>query len=249
MWPDWLNEELPNLVETTFFLRRGDATLQWTSKLPANHTVRAVCSNCNLGWMADLEAVAKPILTPMIHGRRTRLTTADQRIVSAWALKTAVIGELLTPQTAVIPADQRIWLREHGEPPPAASVFIAATDAKWPGDTHYADGRMMSTQDPYPNVLIAYNATIGIRHLALQVLGAIVGGASFRHEAPIAEWVRKIWPASEVLDWPAGPFLAPDGFGALINHWQGERGPQPVWEHLQPASPNRATRRARKRHG
>jgi hypothetical protein len=46
-------------------------------------TVGDVCRQCNSGWLSELEAAVKPLLTPMIRGDRQTLGPEDQRIVAA----------------------------------------------------------------------------------------------------------------------------------------------------------------------
>lgn len=44
-----------------------------------------VCASCNSGWMSRLEDNVKPVLIPMIQGRPTTLSVAQQRLIAAWA--------------------------------------------------------------------------------------------------------------------------------------------------------------------
>jgi len=178
--------------------------------------------------MSNLETDAQPILTPMINGRKTRLTKIAQRTVAAWAFKTAVIGEQITPSAARTPNEHRHWLRDHAEPPAAAFVFIAATDAKWIGDTHY--GGIYMFADSSAGILpagtpIAYGATLVIRHLALQVVAGLIEDAAFAHQAPLNASVRRIWPSIAAFEWPPGPVLTPPALDALANHWRGSGEP------------------------
>src|ERR1035437_6614904 len=73
-WPEWASALLPRypdnrhvehlftVTEKTKLVRppevRSRQGHSWTKRL------RAVCSECNNGWMSVLENVAKPILTP-----------------------------------------------------------------------------------------------------------------------------------------------------------------------------------------
>jgi hypothetical protein len=56
--------------------------------------INAVCAKCNEGWMHDLETEAEPILTPLIRdGTPVTLTVEDQRLMSTWGIKTAMVFE------------------------------------------------------------------------------------------------------------------------------------------------------------
>jgi hypothetical protein len=58
-----------------------------------------VCSQCNAGWMSDLENKAKPILLPLIGQERTIFGLSEPAclIAARWAIKTAVILSYASP--------------------------------------------------------------------------------------------------------------------------------------------------------
>lgn len=58
--------------------------------------VRRVCSDCNHGWMSDLEQRAKTILLPLSKCERriADLSHVEQSTVSHWAAKTALVMHL-----------------------------------------------------------------------------------------------------------------------------------------------------------
>lgn len=78
----------------------------------SDHVVRAVCTNCNSGWMAALEAEAKPILTRQMADRNDRLTPDERDVLVRWLLKTTAVYEMDDPQSAVLPADVRTSLTD-----------------------------------------------------------------------------------------------------------------------------------------
>jgi hypothetical protein len=174
--------------------------------------------------MSDLEIAAKPLLIPMIFGRRQTLDRPQQRTLAAWAYKTATIGEQMEPETAVMPPEHRAWIRDQGEPHPAVRVFISATDARWGSDTQYSDSKLgvllPRPRDGYaPGEYKGYVATLVIRHLALQVTGSPFEKADFVHKAPLSGSVQRIWPFVRSFRWPSGPILAPDALQAFVTHW------------------------------
>jgi hypothetical protein len=57
---------------------------KWLSKDMPTFTVRCVCTDCNAGWMSEIESAAQPILTPMIEGNAVSLTISDQEILAKW---------------------------------------------------------------------------------------------------------------------------------------------------------------------
>lgn len=81
----------------------------WKAKAP-NFRVNDVCSECNNGWMSQLEEVARPILLPMLRGdERVRLSPNDTRVFERWIVKTAmVVAQAYGGQTTFSPDQARI---------------------------------------------------------------------------------------------------------------------------------------------
>jgi hypothetical protein len=228
LWPDWLNGVLPNYTATTHTWTTPGKRRVWTSAEAATQRIAAVCHKCNTGWMSRLEAAAKPVLVPMITGRKQSLDRPQQRTIAAWAFKMAVIGEQFVPKTASIPPNHRRWLLDNGEPPEAAKVFIAATDARWPADTHYHEQKLITLAGAsLTPVVEGYVATVLIRHLAIQVCGSIFEHAEFTHTAPFDSAVARVWPSVRSVRWPPGPVLAPTAVGQFADHWRGIAPPNP----------------------
>jgi hypothetical protein len=263
LFPDWLNEVLPNIQPTTFVLGGPGGFRGWKSDKPATQKLRVVCKSCNNEWMSGIEGEAKPLLIPMINGQKCRLDIDQQQIVASWAFSRTVIGEWLNPGSAAIPTDHRHWLREHLEPPPQVKVFIAATDARWPvgetitGNTHFSDTKMTVDRDQTDispvlskGAVVGYSATILIRHLALQIVANIVDDATFTHDAAFDPYIAQIWRPTKVQQkWPPGPVLAPPVVEGLLEAFRGVRAPEgrfPSEATVKEVAtrPNRKTRRA-----
>jgi hypothetical protein len=90
-------------------------------------TTRMVCGTCNNGWMADLESEAIPVLSPMFDGGHVQLSEDQQRLLSVWITKMALIQESTKGRGSVqrfytneetrrfrtgrlIPAKTKIWI-------------------------------------------------------------------------------------------------------------------------------------------
>jgi len=88
--------------------------------------VRDVCKECNNGWMAHtLETPVIPILTPMIRSTGFRfLSPADQKLLSTWAYKTALMTDrvYLTP---ILPLEYFRDFYEYRTPPHNAIIDLA----------------------------------------------------------------------------------------------------------------------------
>jgi hypothetical protein len=92
-------------------------------------TVRAVCRDCNNGWMARLEDAVKPVLTRVNRDRTWSLSQAEVAVLRRWVLKTGLMLEQ---------ADSETTLAE-------ASVFEAvASNQTPPGSWYIGLGRAHS---------------------------------------------------------------------------------------------------------
>src|SRR5580704_5439600 len=80
VFADWLNSiglDADQVEVHTGWLNR--VARRWTTE-GFTATVRAVCDDCNHGWLSQLEGAAKPVLTPLILGQPRELSADDQRL-------------------------------------------------------------------------------------------------------------------------------------------------------------------------
>lgn len=145
----------------------------WTSRMLEVKT-KHVCRSCNNGWMATLENEAKPVLSRMVRGERCLLDPSEQALVSTWALKAALMSELIWPdRDSLIPSEHYKYIREHSRSPESSRIWCGA---HWPTpfDARFAAAFEHAYQlhfeadgDPH----IGYTVMVGIGHVAFQVLG------------------------------------------------------------------------------
>jgi hypothetical protein len=221
LWPDWFNDVLPNITDYTVTTTwPGDEPQKWSKKRVASQRIAYVCKSCNSGWMGKLESAAKLILAPMFCGRKQNLTKREQRILATWAFKTAAIGEYVDPQNAVLPFEERSWLRTQGEPPKNTLVFITGVDDRWAGHTHFDTYRLIPDPDPSSGIPTlgrkGYVATMVVKYVGLQVVWA-----EFRDPGFNRERVARIWPFERAFEWPPGPILPVSAIPLFINTWRG----------------------------
>jgi hypothetical protein len=90
--PQWLHPhiELPGVSLKHRAVDEEGVTLLRSHDLN-NFTFKSICSSCNNGWISQLEADVKPILLPLVEGKRSArsLTAQETRIIARWAFKTA----------------------------------------------------------------------------------------------------------------------------------------------------------------
>lgn len=91
VYPDWLSklysQEIVGINEVS-----GDNLSRVWQGAVFQHKVKIVCSECNNGWMSDLEGDVKDLLISLAftHDGRT-LSEEDQRKISLWVQKTVLV--------------------------------------------------------------------------------------------------------------------------------------------------------------
>jgi hypothetical protein len=134
---------LPQEPLTRFVRAEGGEELEsWTGKA-TSPTVAIACASPNHGWMSELEEKAKPILTPMIIGQRVELNDEEQRIVSTWAVKTAIVLQHAFPARLSVPPGDAELLRQDQQPSRSTQVFLAVQDATKYDTYYYANGLVL----------------------------------------------------------------------------------------------------------
>ena len=130
---------------------------------------------------AELEAPAKPLLTPMVRGHETQLEIDEQQLVAGWAIKTAAMLNLtFPPAQRIVPPVMYEWLREgpYLIPPPRVGVVLAAYAGRLS-----VFGHDLQTETVGPRPVKIYTATVAIHHLVFKMSVARKAGRNGRFKA------------------------------------------------------------------
>jgi hypothetical protein len=202
--PLWVSQHIRKVNPDATGFQVGGAAFPGRRHVPLiDLQVKQVCGKCNSGWMNHLEVESRPLLRNFFAGNRVQLTVADQRTVSRWAIKTAMMMELLTRERKVAPV-ARTELYE-GQVPNGHSVVLAACDPREVhGEVSYAP---LLIDFPNGHAVSAYAITMTIDHLVMQVVGlSQIGGWVIDidyDDAVRAGAAVVICPASDsVATWP-----------------------------------------------
>lgn len=196
--------------------RRGyksnEKVSEWVSDLPIEMVVRCVCSECNSGWMSDIESAARPTLVKMILGEDVvELDQTTQQAVATWACLKTLIAHCVRPSHPIT----RAWfehLSSDQTPPDGWEVFT----------TRYS-GRVGQLMDSgrFSLRIAETGVTLQTRADEQGVLMTIVIGHFAVHSRGITPSILgttrsntlRIWPSSPlVLIWPPH-FQIGDGRG------------------------------------
>ena len=207
--PDWLTEiglDLEPSVHQSGPL--NTVPRQWSST-PFKTTVKMVCAACNNGWLGDLEGMAKPVLTPLIHGESRRLPDDDQAVIATWTCKTALVSLLLSSEEArlggygVPPSEYSTLCRQRGrvEPLPFSQYWIGSYTGSR-GASIWVTPFVIEVVDAGspPDIPSGYAMTLALGRLLVQ-------GVRFTEPALQVELTTEwgfldIWPPTDTFPWP-----------------------------------------------
>jgi hypothetical protein len=178
-----------------------DETITERSRLAlAGYSARSLCTSC-AEYLAELDARARPLLEPMVAGSAGSYDAEEQRLLAAWAVRTAYAVLAVERRSQGVPRSHRRALRERGEPHPNVFVgfgryranHIAVLAARLVVPLGYADAR---------RDVEAYSFLAVFGHLAVKVFGIARMPAQTRVKPPEGQMVR-LWPAEhEQAAWP-----------------------------------------------
>jgi len=195
-----------------------------------NATVRSICAACNNGWMARLESEAKRVLGPMILGRAALLEPAHQEILARWAVKTALVFQSRSPDSAAVGDDER---HEFSRPPHivprGTTVRIAALEIT--GNVVRCAHWYVAGSSQGQDVPDTFSSLFILGHCLLLVAKTNPGLPASRSP----EWdlrAPKLLPGEPVtLNWPPSPALTEadlQGFARSGFATTGELDPLPA---------------------
>lgn len=137
-WPEWLSPYLPKQDRPSrigqFFQaeRKEPVRIVRQSERPGHthdRTIRAVCADCNNGWMSGLEERVKPAILGVLQGQTSILTPVTSHAVALWVAVKSVVAEHSTDDAILTPFDDRLALR-HGEIPDWLRIFVSLHSCK-----------------------------------------------------------------------------------------------------------------------
>jgi hypothetical protein len=195
VYPQWLSRELTSIGELVD--PSGEHGPRKVHKLD---TTAPVCADCNHRWLSVLENDTKPILAPMVRGENRRLLPEQQRLIAAWAAKTALMLDLASG-SPIIPTgffqemrQQRRALRSH-------LVLVGAYTGERAARVDHRPLHVgIPTSEPPNGFVTTFNAF----RVVFQVLGHFtVGNRSFTERRVFRDALGLLWPPREsAMDWP-----------------------------------------------
>ena len=198
-WPRWLTERFQSteLIDVQAE-RRGVSLKPWRLRRPGL-AVRCVCRSCNNGWMSDLENKAKPLLEPMLNGKRTILDLAAQTTIAVWGMKIAMVLECIdASEGGRFTSLERTRLRTLSVIPSRTSAWLAAS-----AQSSFIFSARTEHRASIPTEATGFATTLVFGHVALQYF-------TIRLTPPVPESARVTvdvragpWGEVTIPIWPA----------------------------------------------
>jgi hypothetical protein len=146
-------------------------------------TVKAVCRNCNGGWMSGLEEAARPLLSPLIRGESQLLGKDDVIAVASWTVKTALMAQLTGVEGAA--AMSSVYHAFYHDRIPAQNSVVWAAgigSEEWALRCELVGALIVTDEDKESIVpddpVNTLSATLGIGHLLLHTVITARSGVS-----------------------------------------------------------------------
>jgi hypothetical protein len=179
---------------------RDEPIREWSKDVP-DLKCNAACQHCNEGWMSQLEDRAKPILTPLILGRSTRLELHDLETVCFWAIKTSLMLDRCSDADRQnVPASVYAELYKAQTVLPSTHLWIGRADVSR-GSWFQARTLELDSGDA---TTPGFGTTVWVGYVVFHVIAvSLVGPVKLGLKEDVLEDMAPIWPRSFKFDWPA----------------------------------------------
>ncbi|MER6204530.1 hypothetical protein [Streptomyces sp. NPDC001642] len=202
--PRWLKVALDPTVKRHRYIRLSVDTARHHDAPPLNDQVKVVCSNCNSGWMNQLEEDVRHFLPALIRGTPCSLGVEAQRALSSWSLKTMLMFQHTHPSDVrnVIPESDFARFREVHEP--TASMLGRLGFMNYPPDDSVplVDTLCQGYGTPQSG-RVAWISTLKIGCMVVQIIRApeVANGSRLAPYEALPS-LRPMWPPAEPIEWP-----------------------------------------------
>jgi len=224
VWPRWLLKRF-RAPTAGLYATVGEDT--YADPKQKRIPLKCVCVECNTGWMKRLEDESIPVLSLLGQDLTLPLGLDDQVLISAWALKMAMLWEYFGPpsrtlyhlegdregmRSRTIPANTTVWLARYGGAPMLfSSVADGTDDLRLPGaDTTF---RAYATDIVFGRLMIQVLSRRSLMHDARLMVDPVPG--------PWEQCAVTVWPPrSGGVAWPPRLTLVRDvPFEAFRRRW------------------------------
>lgn len=222
--PKWIAREFPDVGTTWKIINRKTEYPLKQGKY-INITTRHPCQRCNNGWMSELENEAKPILTPLLHGKPSTLTFREQQVIGIWYVKTAMMYDLHSGEDG----SRSRYFQDHEHRRLMSSLSFEPSYFIYIGK-YDGSGLLITKEDhvsvafvwqgaPLGEPVWGYCLTFVIKHLVLQIL-CVKAPAPFGYYGPdFSDVCVQIGTRLEAINWPLAHNLSDESIDRFSYRW------------------------------
>jgi hypothetical protein len=217
LWPQWIQRDV--YAGVTSFKHSydvGDGSPIGWGALGIDVKVRAVCADCNNGWMATLESDARALLLPMVFGRYTQLHADEQALLTRWAAKTALVFQAMHGEYLAAMKPHLDQVYQHGLPLPGSWVWLArfdpSSDSGYMRTVNLWESKTGVTGDP-----VAFATAFNVRQVVLLVY---MQHPRTRH-IDLTGPARQVFPLTGTIRWPLRRWHNAEQFVTLTDMFVG----------------------------
>ena len=170
----------------------------------ATKTVRAVCRDCNHGWMNGLEQEARPVLEALLLGRPVSLLPAGRELLARWITMKLVVGEHAVHETAVVPQADRSAFMSERQIPNSVRIWIGQIDSqKWKRGWQRHAATLTWPKDPPPKPFrkTIQSTAFGAGRLFVFAMISYVPDYQCGPNEELVNVLPRLWPLSQHA-WP-----------------------------------------------
>jgi hypothetical protein len=221
VWPQWITTRLRK-HPAVIFGNVGKRHHQWGGPKP-EFKAYCVCTDCNIGWMSELEASNIPLIGALMQDIAAPLNRKQQETIARWATKTAMVMECITTRrNSFYTRTECAQLRLSSQIPNRTFVWLGRYTGFYTIASFATDSW---TDEPNnPQTIHAYVNTFVLGRLAMQILTFHVpddyGGGPLTIHPATGVWERNllnIWSTQQTVRWPPALSLS-----------FGDDGPRPL---------------------
>ena len=234
IWPEWMREHFPKMEGQSH--NKDTHTSRWKTALGSKRIkrqghlstlkIRAVCEECNNGWMSQLESETKPLLKSILQNQHVEITEAGQGTLARWIAVKTIVGEHAEPDICVTPETDRYLLRSQGIIPSYFAIYIGRHMTT--SDTarlRTSQTISLSRDGPTPPLGDLKRNTQSIAFLCgplfLFVLAIRVDGIEATEFFRFPKLLQLFPPHEPVIHWPLAQTLSKSDMGRIAYELEG----------------------------
>ena len=225
LWPIWMHPHLPRIPNaknwTAAISETFDSTETLRKKPRMGHVftkkLKLVCKKCNETWMGEIEEDAKPILLPVIQGKRFLLDHDNRIKLATWLILKFLVADNDKDTSPISSKDILTAFFERREFPERIKIWIAHhNEFQWSAGC-WNRGLTISFEPKPPRSGLRKNVqtvALGVGHLFSLSCLSLTERINLEINNP---FTAQLWPSDfSVIEWPP-PLIPPGGTGAIAN--------------------------------